>query len=128
VLGLNSDSLMVGSLPIIVKKIEGPKILSLASYVGQDSESGSSELVAPLVDNSKKQSARSIRKAVSLEKDRARAIDPGPLDSYVEDVDVDDDDVTADVQDEGEKARLQALRILQTRSELPEEGMWRSLA
>jgi len=119
---------MVGSLPINVKKIKRPKTLSLASYAGQDAESGTSDLVAPLIDNSKKQSASSIRKAVSLEKDRARAIDPGPLDSYGEDDDVEDDDDTTDVQDEGEKARLQALRILQTRSELPEEGMWRSLA
>jgi hypothetical protein len=119
---------MVGSLPIKIKKIEPPKPLSLASYVGQDGYPETAEPVVPSMVNGKKQSTSSIRKAVYQEKDRARAIDPGPLDVVVEDDEVEDEDVIADAHDEGEKARLQALRILQARSELPEEGMWRSLA
>jgi hypothetical protein len=117
---------MIGSLPVNVKRIKLPKPLSLASYVGQDALPETSEPAAPTV-NGKKQSAS--RKAVYLEKDLARAIDPGPLDSVIEDDDVEDDeDVIPGGQSEGEKARLQALRILQVRSKLPEEGLWRSLA
>jgi hypothetical protein len=120
---------MIGSLPIKIKKLVPPKPLSLASYVGQDMHCETAELAAPSTINGKKQSSGSIRKAAYLEKDRARAIDPGPLDSVVEDDEVEDDDSDiSDAQDEGEKARAQALRILQARSELPEEGMWRSLA
>jgi len=55
-------------------------------------------------------------------------MDPGPLDSVVEEDELDDEAETASVNEEGEKARRQALRILKARSELPEEGMWRSLA
>jgi len=121
------SSLMVGSLPVNIKRIELPKPLSLASYVGQDTIPETPELVAPTV-NGKKQSVNSSRKAAHLDKDLARAIDSGPLDSVMEDDDVEVDDVIPDGQSEGEKARLQALRILQIRSKLPEEGMWRSLA
>lgn len=125
-----NDSQMVGSLPIKIKKIEPPKPLplSLATYVGQDTRPETVEPAAPSTVDGKKQSTSSIRKAVYLEKDRVRAIDPGPLDVVVEDDEVEDDEVIADAHEEGEKARLQALRILQTRSDLPEEGMWRSLA
>lgn len=121
---------MVGSLPMKIKRFEPSKPLSLASYVGQDAHSEIAEPIAPSTVNGKKPSSSSIRKAVYLEKDRARAIDPGPLDAVVEDEEVDDDedDDLTDSQDEGEKARVQASRILQARSELPEEGMWRSLA
>lgn len=121
------DSHTVGSLPIKIKKFETAKPLSLSSYVGQEDEPAA----LPTVNG--RQSSSSIRKAAYLEKDRARAIDPGPLDVVVEDDEAEDDgaeddDVISEARDEGEKARLQALRILQARSELPEEGMWRSLA
>jgi len=116
----------VGSLPIKIKKPELPKRLSLASYVDQDGPVTLPAVTA--ANNGKKPSSNSIRKAVSLERDRARSMDPGPLDSVIEEDELDDDAEIASTKEEGEKSRKQALRILKARSELPEEGMWRSLA
>ena len=63
-------------------------------------------------------------------------MDPGALDfATVEEEDEDDvedesepDPAKPESHDAGEKGRKRALKILQARSELPEEGMWRSLA
>ena len=117
----------MGSLPIKIRKVEPPKPLSLASYVGQDVEP-EQVLTPPAVLNGRKHSSTAIRKAAYMERDRTRAIDPGPLDSVLEEDEAEDEDDVAGVKNEGEKARKQALRILKARSELPEEGMWRSLA
>ncbi|KAF9534113.1 hypothetical protein CPB83DRAFT_831272 [Crepidotus variabilis] len=124
---------VVGSLPVKIKKREAPKLLSLSSYVEpgavpRDQHQPSSS--APPV-NGKRPSAASMRKAMYAEKDRARPMDPGVLDFVVEDDEEGDSLAEAELataKDEGEKARKQALMILQARSELPEEGMWRSLA
>lgn len=120
------SSALVGSLPIKIKKPEPPKPLSLASYVGQDDPA--TPLGVTPANNGRKPSSNAIRRAASLEKDRARSMDPGPLDSVAEEDELDDEVEIASTNEEGEKARKQALRILEARSELPEEGMWRSLA
>jgi hypothetical protein len=72
----------------------------------------------------------SYRKASYAARDRSRSLDPGALD--FEAVDAVDDDEKLD-GDDGDtsslsRGRRRALKILQARSELPSEGMWRSLA
>ena len=74
-------------------------------------------------------SSAAIRRASYAERDRGRSMDPGALDFEATD---DDDESDADNMDNmtqvGNRGRRQALKILQARSELPAEGMWRSLA
>lgn len=74
-------------------------------------------------------SSAAIRRASYAERDRGRSMDPGALDFEAAD---DDDESDADNMDNmtqvGNRGRRQALKILQARSELPAEGMWRSLA
>lgn len=55
-------------------------------------------------------------------------MDPGALDFEADADDFDEDDSSKEEQDVGQRGRQKALKILQARSELPEEGMWRSLA
>ena len=69
----------------------------------------------------------SYRKASYAARDRSRSLDPGALDfeAVEEDENLDgDDDETGSLS----RGRRRALKILQYRSELPAEGMWRSLA
>ena len=75
-------------------------------------------------------SSTSIRKAKYAERDRSRSMDPGALDFAAGEEDDIEEEVEMDRMkfESGERARRQALRILKARSELPEAGMWRSLA
>ena len=68
----------------------------------------------------------SYRKASYAARDRSRSLDPGTLDFEAGD----DESPDADDGDSGSlsRGRRRALKILQARSELPAEGMWRSLA
>jgi len=69
----------------------------------------------------------SYRKASYAARDRSRSLDPGALDfeSGGDDESIDADDCESGSLSRG---RRRALKILQVRSELPAEGMWRSLA
>jgi hypothetical protein len=69
----------------------------------------------------------SYRKASYAARDRSRSLDPGALDFEAVG---DDENIEGDDGDTGSlsRGRRRALRILQARSELPAEGMWRSLA
>lgn len=69
----------------------------------------------------------SYRKASYAARDRSRSLDPGALDFEAVD---DDENIDDDDGDPGSlsRGRRRALKILQARSELPAEGMWRSLA
>jgi hypothetical protein len=69
----------------------------------------------------------SYRKASYAARDRSRSLDPGALDFEAVD---DSENLDGDDVDTGSLSRGQrrALKILQARSELPAEGMWRSLA
>jgi len=75
-----------------------------------------------------------IHNATYAERDRNRAMDPGALDFAIAEEDEEEDNgegpkqASGESTSPGEKARKHALKILQARSELPEEGMWRSLA
>jgi hypothetical protein len=69
----------------------------------------------------------SYRKASYAARDRSRSLDPGALDFEAVD---DDENLDGDDGDTSSisRGRRRALKILQARSELPAEGMWRSLA
>lgn len=83
--------------------------------------------------HSKRTTASALRKAAHAERDRSRLVDPGNLDLVTE-VDEEEEEkkdkwaAVAQSVESGERGRNRALRILQARAELPEEGMWRSLA
>ena len=120
-----------GSLAIPIAPISKQKRpLSLASY-----QPATLAHVPSLVSRHH-QSAASLRRASYAERDRLRSMDPGALDFATEDDEEagesTDEEAAADVavteSDMGTRSRRRALRILQKRSEIPEEGMWRSLA
>ena len=122
-----------GSLPIqIHKQMQRPE-LTLASYKPATVfEEPSSPTPVP---SNKPLSSAAIRKAAYLARDRNRSMDPGTLDFAVEEEDEDEESGEsepeqgkAEASDAGGKGRKHALRILQARSELPADGMWRSLA
>lgn len=80
-------------------------------------------LVPPL--KTKPRNSSAIRKAVYAERDRSRAIDPGPTLDFNDEAE--DDDTTL-IVDETDRGRRHALSILQAGSVVPEAGMWRSMA
>ena len=105
--------------------------LSLASYQPKTSLSERAEaVVAPLV--SKYPSTSTLRRASYAERDKKRAMDPGALDFTAEEDEegsgVSEEETELAEDDTGTRSRKKALRILQKSSEVPEEGMWRSLA
>ncbi|KAH9927201.1 uncharacterized protein BXZ73DRAFT_102787 [Epithele typhae] len=84
-----------------------------------------SGLVVPALRNN---TSTSLRRQSYAERERKRSIDPGALD-FIDSGDDDDDDDVEIVADEiGSKARQRALKIIEKRNEMPEAGMWRSLA
>lgn len=101
-------------------------ILSLASYQPKGPLSDPKDALGPPLHSKAGINSTALRKAAYAERDRSRSFDPGALDFQAE---MDDEDSNDDTPPEvGERGRKQALKILQARSELPEEGMWRSLA
>lgn len=131
---------MPGSLPIPIAPITRQKRpLSLASY-----QPTAMIMTMPSLVSKHAVSAAAMRRASYAERDRQRAMDPGALDFATEDDEEEgessEEEVDAgagpgpgpgpgDVEAEmGTRSRRRALRILQKRSEIPEEGMWRSLA
>jgi len=116
-----SDAPFIGSLPIPIKLPRRPQVLSLASYRPQTSIPEQ-----PVVDSAPNTSTTALRKAAYAERDRSRSIDPGALD-FEEDEEK-DHHIVDDATDAGDRGRNRALKILQAGSEVPEAGMWRSLA
>jgi len=84
-------------------------------------------LVPPLNTNKSRNSSTAIRKAVYAERDRARAIDPGPTLDLNDLEETEEDEVGPDSEGDN-RGRRHALSILQARSVVPEAGMWRSMA
>lgn len=125
---------MAGSLPIAIGPLSQTRpALSLASYKPKTSLADQPGiLVPPLQVGRTINSSAALRKAAYAERDRSRSFDPGALDFETEvdegDEASDDDSSKTDPPEIGERGRRRALRILQARSELPEAGMWRSLA
>jgi len=128
---------VAASLPVdIINRFKPREQLSLSSYRPQNAlptllEQEAVATTSTAALTGKTPSSTAIRKAAYAERDRARSLDPGPLDFAAEEdedaAEDEDDEESANADDAGEKARKRALRILQARSELPEEGMWRSL-
>ncbi|KAH8829818.1 hypothetical protein DL96DRAFT_904698 [Flagelloscypha sp. PMI_526] len=121
----------VGSLPIPVHsfgKRDVQQELSVASY-----QPGAELMALPSQSlPATSGSSKSIRRARYAERDRARSIDPGHL-AFVVEEDGDDNESLigppdSDEQQSGQKSDKAALRILQKRAEIPDAGMWRSLA
>lgn len=123
---------VAASLPISINTLHPPpKVLSLASYQPASDIGQRLGTSAPAAAFKASSSAR--RKAAYAERDRTRSMDPGALDFATEEESEDEgfanEEVSnQDVVDAGERGRKRALKILQARSELPEAGMWRSLA
>jgi hypothetical protein len=145
----SSQAGMPGSMPINIRPIVSPRAhLTLASYRPQTMPPAAQPEPGPepepLVPSS------SVRRAVYAERDLQRARDPGALDFAA-----DDNSVIEEEEEEGENGnedttvtspeaatvsasvdkpetlrggRKRALKILQARSDLPDSGMWRSLA
>ncbi|KAJ7368793.1 hypothetical protein DFH08DRAFT_983290 [Mycena albidolilacea] len=146
----SSQAGMPGSMPINIRPIVSPRAhLTLASYRPQTMPPAAQPEPGPepepLVPSS------SVRRAVYAERDLQRARDPGALDFAA-----DDNSVIEEEEEDGENenenedtvtsqetatasasadkpgtlrgGRKRALKILQARSDLPDSGMWRSLA
>jgi hypothetical protein len=118
-----------------VSAIRPREVLSLASYQPKSNVGAAPQQAAATAEarRPKQMPSSAIRRAVYAVRDRSRLLDPGRLD-FVAEEDEDGDEALRDgkfvVQsmESGERARQHALKILQARAELPEEGMWRSLA
>lgn len=129
----NSGVGVPGSLPVHIHLRNKPReALSLASYQPQHAMPSEDNDV-DLKPNGKPRSSTAIRKALYAERDRSRSIDPGPLMDMLTEEDEDD----AENEEESAKieallsttrGRRHALKILQSANQLPEAGMWRSLA
>ena len=125
--------MFVGSLPIPIQLHKPHSPLSLASYqprtLGAQMEPDADAHVSPA---RKPMSSTAIRKAVYAERDLLRSMDPGTLDFAAEedreDNETDINDAVPDGTGVGGRGRTRALKILQSQSEIPEAGMWRSLA
>lgn len=124
-------AVIAGSLPVSMKLPKPREELSLASYQPTTLTKQTS-VTSP---THKKQSSAAIRKAVYAERDRSRTLDPGPLDfASVNDEDEEEEDIDDEPESApadvalGERGRRVALKILKARSEIPDSGMWRSLA
>ncbi|KAF9464811.1 hypothetical protein BDZ94DRAFT_1215558 [Collybia nuda] len=126
----------VGSLPIPIKSVHRSlPTLSLASYQPDTAVSERPLNLPPTVQ--KGSSSAAIRKAAYAERDRSRSMDPGALDFAAEEDEPDEEDEDSQLPEDlskpdamgaGDRGRKRALKILQARSEVPEAGMWRSLA
>jgi len=111
---------VTASLPISVSPISQGR----QDFIGLSDRYGA--LVSPSPTVEVPVPSAVLRKAAYAERDRARSMDPGALD-----FEAGDDDEVSDSDDgteAGNRGRRYALKILQARSELPSEGMWRSLA
>ncbi|KAJ7498470.1 hypothetical protein FB451DRAFT_1384279 [Mycena latifolia] len=141
----NGSAGMPGSMPITIRPLVKPHAnLSLASYrpstlppapQGPEPEP-EPEPPTPI-------SSSSVRKQVYAERDLQRAMDPGALDFAVDDAEAipEEDEgggggeelattvVTSSAPDDAvSSGRRRASQILQARNELPDSGLWRSLA
>ena len=122
-----------GSLPIPISQLaKKGASLSLASYRPETPFVDHTAVATLPALSSKHASAASFRRASYAERDRQRAMDPGALDFATETDEAESENSEEETEvarsDVGTRSRKQALKILQKSSEVPEEGMWRSLA
>ncbi|KAG6850623.1 hypothetical protein H0H93_010815 [Arthromyces matolae] len=131
---LHQSEAISGSLPLSIKLPKKPEELSLASY---QPTALTTQISTAQLPTSKKRSSSAMRMAVYAERDRSRTLDPGPLDfaTAPDDDEGEDEEAegpsgsgTTELSAEGERSRRAAFKILKARSEIPDSGMWRSLA
>ncbi|KIJ56599.1 hypothetical protein M422DRAFT_22755 [Sphaerobolus stellatus SS14] len=84
-------------------------------------------VLVPPLKSKPRSSSSAIRKAVYAERDRSRAIDPGPTLEFNDLEETEDEEIGSE-NEEIDRGRRHALSILQARSVVPEAGMWRSMA
>ncbi|TFY72895.1 hypothetical protein EVG20_g85 [Dentipellis fragilis] len=121
--GVLAASLPISIHPQAVRR-HSASVLSYQPKTSLTDHYGSLVPPLPLADGTRYgTSSAAIRKAAYAERDRGRSLDPGALDFAT-----DDDDEKSDNEEGPGRGRNHALKILQARSELPPEGMWRSLA
>ncbi|KAG6868757.1 hypothetical protein C0993_011026 [Termitomyces sp. T159_Od127] len=125
-------TVIAGSLPVTMKLPKRREELSLASY---QPTTLAKETPVTSPTSHRKQSSTAIRRAVYAERDRSRTLDPGPLDfASVNDEDEEEEGVGDEPEPvpiealSGGRGRRAAYKILKARSEIPDSGMWRSLA
>ncbi|KAF9567403.1 hypothetical protein CPC08DRAFT_758361 [Agrocybe pediades] len=126
-----SQQFVPGSLPIKVNRPKSKEPLSLASYLPPSALPEQSEPSPNASGSAKKVNSAALHRAMYAERDRNRAMDPGALDFAIAEEDEEEEEPKIAAEEStsaGEKSRQQALKILQARSDLPEAGMWRSLA
>ncbi|KAI0089147.1 hypothetical protein BDY19DRAFT_993374 [Irpex rosettiformis] len=119
----SNDTSIARSLPIPIgplggsRRTPGPASFQPKAIV---EKSGTSDKV----------SSAAMRRASYAERDRRRLLDPGALDFTTEedDLDEEDEDLSKSEAAVGPRSLQRALKILQKRSEIPGDGMWRSLA
>ncbi|KAJ7693831.1 hypothetical protein B0H17DRAFT_1058404 [Mycena rosella] len=129
----SSQAGMPGSMPIAIRPLARPHAsLSLASYRPSTMPPAPAE---PEPAPPTPVSSSAVRRAVYAERDLQRAMDPGALDFAV-----DDSETIAEEEEDGGvvvpvstsagevRGRRRASQILRARNELPDSGMWRSLA
>lgn len=118
--------MLIGSVDIVpsISGISASLPISIA-LVQRNAENGALE--QPGAKPEPALTSASYRKASYAARDRSRSFDPGALDF---EAGGDDESIDVDDGDAGSLSRGQrrALKILQARSELPDDGMWRSLA
>lgn len=108
-------------------------MLTLASYQPKTSLAERPGILVPPLPQ-RGMSSSALRKAAYAERDLSRSMDPGALDFATDEIDSNEDDESDDevlqgvATESGGRGRKRALKILQARSEIPEAGMWRSLA
>lgn len=119
----------VAKQPLSLSSYRAPGIEPPSASSTQEASDGPS---SPGSSGKKTPSSAAIRKAMYAERDRSRAMDPGFLD-FTSEKDEDEEvesqeDESTKSDDPGGKGRKHARKILQARSEIPTESMWRSLA
>ncbi|KAJ7639357.1 hypothetical protein FB45DRAFT_905382 [Roridomyces roridus] len=133
--GRGTQAGIPGSLPIAIRPLVKPRtILSLASYRPQTLPAADPE-PEPEPEPPISSSSNAIRTALYQERDQQRAMDPGALDFPVDygRIVEEEENRTASTSRAGSvpesgRGNQRALSILQARNELPDSGMWRSLA
>lgn len=115
------------SLPVAIRSLAG---VERPAYQPKTSLADRPGVLVPALHNAGVPSSAAVRRAAYAERDLRRSMDPGALDFAAAD---DDDEPGTPGEGDGQDAtggrgRQRALRILQARSEIPDAGMWRSLA
>lgn len=130
----------VGSLPVDILPAARSRnqALNLASYQPKSTLAVQSSAPNDTLSLQRTPSASASRRAAYAERDLSRSMDPGAHDFSLSGAggddpsDEEDQESTEETERRslqgGQKGRNYAKKILQARSAIPDDGMWRSLA